>query len=67
MNRKENGMCKKELSNDEILSMARKEQPISREELGINTPKSGDGLQALNEGLEILKFSDDSQDTYMGN
>ena len=61
--REENMMCKKELSDEEILNLARAERPISREELGINTPKSKDGLQALNEGVEILKFSDDDQDT----
>ena len=56
----------KDISDDEMLAMASQDRPISREELGIQTPSTNDGLQALNEGFNFLQFNDQSKNTYKG-
>lgn len=53
-------------TDDEMLKMAGQERPIQRDELGIQTPSTQDGLQALNEGFNFLQFNDQSKDVYKG-
>lgn len=57
---------KNTLTDDEMLAMASQDKSISREELGIQTLSTPDGLQALNEGFDFLQFSQHSNDTYKG-
>lgn len=58
-------MCNKEY-DDEMLLMASQDRPISREELGIKTPKTNDGLQSLNEGFDFLQFNEKNKNVYKG-
>ena len=60
-------MCQKNTpTDDEMLAMASQDRPISRDEIGIQTPSTSDGLQALNEGFNFLQFNDQSKNTYKG-
>ena len=61
-------MCQKNSTpiDDEMLAMASQDKPISRDNLGIQTPSTPDGLQALNEGFNFLQFNDQSKNTYKG-
>ena len=42
-------------SDDYILKLAQEDRPITREELGINTPRTYDGLQTLSEGFDLFQ------------
>ena len=53
-------------TDDEMLAMARQDRPISREELGMQTASTNDGLQSLQEGFDFLQFNDQSDGSYMG-
>ena len=60
-------MCKQNNpTDDEMLAMARQDRPISREELGMQTASTNDGLQSLQEGFDFLQFNDQSDGSYMG-
>lgn len=51
-------MCKEKTPNDDQMwDLAGQNRPISREEIGVDTPKSPDGLQVLNEGVNFLQFN----------
>lgn len=41
------------LTDDEMIELAKQDRPISRDELGIQTPSTSDGLQILNEGFDF--------------
>lgn len=52
-------MCQKNTpTDDELLAMASQDRPISRYELGIQTPSTSDGLQVLSEGFNFLQFAE---------
>lgn len=60
-------MCKVNIQNDDQMwDLAGQDRTISREEIGVDTPKSSDGLQALNEGFSFLQFNDQSGNVYKG-
>ena len=60
-------MCKQNNpTDDEMLAMARQDRPISREELGMQTASTSDGLQSLQEGFDFLQFNDQSDGSYKG-
>lgn len=52
--------------DDQMWDLAGEDRPISRREIGIEAPKSSDGLQALNEGFNFLQFNDQSGRIYKG-
>ncbi len=61
-------MCQKNNpSDDEILALASQDRQISRDELGIQTPSTPDGLQSLNEGFNFLQFNDQSKKRVLKN
>jgi len=47
----------RDISDDKILELASQDRPITREELGIDAPRTNDGLQILNEGFFSNKIS----------
>lgn len=47
-------------SPQEILRMAGENKPIDRSEIGIDTPKTSDGLQSINEGFDFLQHNNNS-------
>ena len=49
-------------TDDEMLAIASQDRPISRDELGIQTPSTIDGLRSLNEGFNFLQFNNQSKD-----
>lgn len=60
-------MCKVNTPNeDQMWNLAGQDRSISREEIGVDAPKSSDGLQALNEGFNFLQFNDQSGNIYKG-
>lgn len=52
-----NMCCRNTPTDDEMLKMASQERPIQRDELGIQTPSTQDGLQVLTEGFDFLQFN----------
>lgn len=44
-------------SPQEILRMAQDNKAVDRTRLGINTPKTPDGLQLINEGFDFLQHN----------
>lgn len=60
-------MCKvNSTKDDHMWDLAGQDRSISREEIGVNTPKTQDGLQALNEGFNFLQFNNQGGKTYKG-
>ena len=53
-------------SDDQMWDLAGQDRSISRDEIGVDTPKSHDGLQALNEGFNFLQFNNQGGNTYKG-
>lgn len=53
-------------NDDQMWDLAGQDRPISREEIGIDTPTSSDGLQALNEGFDFLQFNNQRGSVYRG-
>lgn len=60
-------MCKVNASNDDQMwDLAGQDRTISREEIGVDTPKSSDGLQAMYEGINFLQFNNQCGNIYKG-
>ena len=50
------------LSPQELLKMAGENRPIDRSEIGIDTPKTSDGLQSFNDGFDFLQHKQNIED-----
>ena len=53
-------------SPEDILRMAGENKPIDRSQLGIDTHRSSDGLEIINEGFDFLQHGNDGG-THFGN
>ena len=51
----------KQLNDDQLWDRAGTNKPITKNDMGIDTSISIDGLQTLNEGFNLLQFSDQSK------
>lgn len=54
------------LNNDQLWEKAASNQPITRRDIGLATSTNGNGLQSINEGLNTLKYNDQSGKVYIG-
>ena len=54
------------LSDDDMLAIAKEDRSVSREEIGIQQPTTKDGMQLLGEGFDFLQFSDQDSNAYKG-
>lgn len=51
----------KQLNDDQLWDKAGTNKPITKNDMGINTSTSMNGLQTLNEGFNLLQYTDQSK------
>lgn len=54
------------LSNDQLWDKAATSEPITRADVSLASTDTYRGLQNLNEGFNVLEYSDHSKDVYKG-